>query len=225
MEIKSELRSILGLAESKSVADWWESLPGRRRRKVCDLLGISKGKDVADYDSLDDDEKSEVEAFFVKHKGKVEDEEFGGQVVDEAIDDQEIERGILLIARNDGESYRKRDARVAVDKACKEYVSSFTDRLKDDVSEMKKDLIKKLEKIWGRKQESIEEAEWNKGRAQEAAKKLEKAVDEYNKALSAVDSALAKYAVEYHPITGAIGKEDRVVKSIREKMGKKIEFR
>lgn len=151
MEVGKELREILGLAESTSAdtSEWWEKLPGKKRRKVCDILGISKSKDISDYASMTDDEQSEVETFYSKHKGRVEEILRDGEVLSEGfMDESEIKKGVLLIARDDGDSYRKKDVAGAIDKASKEYVDSVSQRLKDDISEMKKELVSKLKKIW-----------------------------------------------------------------------------
>jgi len=76
-EIREVLREVVlgrkeSLAESKSVTSWWDNLPGKRRRKVVDILGMSKGKDNKLFGKLDSDEQSEIRAYFEKHKGKVE---------------------------------------------------------------------------------------------------------------------------------------------------------
>lgn len=74
--IRESLREIvLGddvLVESKSVGDWWDKLPGKRREKVLDILGMNKGKDTRIFDKLDPEDQSEISAYFKKYKGKVE---------------------------------------------------------------------------------------------------------------------------------------------------------
>ena len=60
------------LAESKSAEEWWDRLPGKRRKRVSVILGMSKGKDRVPFKKLDNGAQSEIEAYFVKHKGKVE---------------------------------------------------------------------------------------------------------------------------------------------------------
>ena len=59
-------------AESKSVGSWWDNLPGKRRKKVVGILGMSKGKDNSLFDKLDPDEQAEISAYFGKHQGRVE---------------------------------------------------------------------------------------------------------------------------------------------------------
>lgn len=65
------------LAEAKSAEEWWNSLPGKRKRKVCEALGLSKGKDRSLFSKLSKGVQSEVEAYYSKHKGKVEHVENG----------------------------------------------------------------------------------------------------------------------------------------------------
>jgi len=60
------------LAEGKSVEQWWDRLPGKRRAKVVGILGMSKGKNNSVFGKLDPDEQAEISAYFKKHKGKVE---------------------------------------------------------------------------------------------------------------------------------------------------------
>jgi len=72
------------LAEAKSVEAWWDRLPGKRRKKVVDILGMSKGKDSNQYTKLDADEQAEISAYYKKHKGKVEGfEGFEGEFLEE----------------------------------------------------------------------------------------------------------------------------------------------
>jgi hypothetical protein len=60
------------LAESKGASSWWDALEVSDKKKVVDILGLSKGKDKASFSKLDDDEQSEITAYFRKHKGVVE---------------------------------------------------------------------------------------------------------------------------------------------------------
>lgn len=63
------------LAEVKSegnVETWWDKLPGKRKSKVINVLGLSKGKDKSVFLNLTDSEKNEVSAYFLKHHGRVE---------------------------------------------------------------------------------------------------------------------------------------------------------
>jgi len=69
--IRESLREKV-LAESKSVEEWWDRLPGKRRLKVVAILGLSKGRAKVIYSKLNPDEQSEISAYFKKYKGKVE---------------------------------------------------------------------------------------------------------------------------------------------------------
>jgi hypothetical protein len=60
-------------AEGKTVSSWWDKLPGKRRQRVIDILGLGKGKDKRLYQKLDADEQDEIASYYSKHKGKVED--------------------------------------------------------------------------------------------------------------------------------------------------------
>lgn len=75
-EIKKQLRAmVLGeetLVEAKSVDVWWEKLPGKLRRKVCDILGLDKGEDIKVFSKLSPSAQDEVASYFRKHKGRVE---------------------------------------------------------------------------------------------------------------------------------------------------------
>jgi len=73
--VEKSLREIvLGdvLAEAKSVDDWWDKLPGKRRSRVVSILGMSKGKDKSLFSKLEPDEQEEISAYYRKYKGKVE---------------------------------------------------------------------------------------------------------------------------------------------------------
>lgn len=156
--VRSELRSkVFGvLVEAKNVQDWWEGLPGGRRRKVCDILGLNKGKDIADFDSFSEDEQAEIEAYFNKYKGKVEGEEIEGNLLSETsysgrIDHDEIVKGILLIAQNDGESYKKRDVDGAVKRATKQWLDMVSGDIADDARSVQGRVVSELKKKWGSK--------------------------------------------------------------------------
>ena len=60
------------LAEAKSATDWWDGLSRLKRKKVASTLGFSKGKDKVFFLKLSPGEKSELEIYFLKHRGKVE---------------------------------------------------------------------------------------------------------------------------------------------------------
>lgn len=74
--VESTLRKY-ALAEGKNqmnnVSVWWEKLPGKLRKRVAGILGFSKGKDNAIFSELSPGERSDVEAYFVNHNGRVED--------------------------------------------------------------------------------------------------------------------------------------------------------
>lgn len=70
--LKSATGNDVQLTEAKSVEAWWDRLPGKRRKKVVNILGMSKGKDGKLFAKLDADEQAEISAYYKKHKGKVE---------------------------------------------------------------------------------------------------------------------------------------------------------
>lgn len=72
--IQNRLMSRLSdvLAEGESASSWWDALEASDKKKVVGILGLSKGKDKASFSKLDDDEQSEITAYFKKHKGVVE---------------------------------------------------------------------------------------------------------------------------------------------------------
>jgi hypothetical protein len=89
--VKKGLKESMGLldadeilAESTSAEEWWNCLPGKRRKKVCEALGLSKGKDRSLFSKLSKGVQSEIEAYYSKHKGKVEQVEVGAEVLEEA---------------------------------------------------------------------------------------------------------------------------------------------
>ena len=61
------------LVEGKSPTQWWDKLKAADRKKVVDILGLGKGKEKSSFSKLDDDEQSEITAYFRKYKGVVED--------------------------------------------------------------------------------------------------------------------------------------------------------
>lgn len=73
----------ISLCEAKSAEDWWDRLPGKRKAKVVGFLALDKKSGKKIFSKLDADERSEVEAYFAKHKGKVEGIEDGGKSLDE----------------------------------------------------------------------------------------------------------------------------------------------
>lgn len=67
------VRQVPVLGESKdSIGDWWDRLPGKRRKKVCEYLGLSQNEKNKTFDRLADSARSEVEAYYHKHQGRVE---------------------------------------------------------------------------------------------------------------------------------------------------------
>ncbi len=60
------------VVESKNkVAAWWDILPGKRKDKVCEYLGLSKSEKKM-FGKLSPSTQSELEAYFAKYKGRVE---------------------------------------------------------------------------------------------------------------------------------------------------------
>jgi hypothetical protein len=57
---------------AKNVESWWENLPGKLKRKVCDILGLDKGRDLSGFDTFDSSEQDEISAYWKKHKGVIE---------------------------------------------------------------------------------------------------------------------------------------------------------
>jgi hypothetical protein len=76
--IRRTLReNVLGedyLAEAKSsgAGGWWDGMSRKSKGKVVSVLGLSKGKDKVSFSKLSPGEQSEVDAYFMKHRGKVE---------------------------------------------------------------------------------------------------------------------------------------------------------
>lgn len=63
-------------------------------------------------------------------------------------DQERLYDELYLIASNDGSSYKKRDAKGAVDKAFREHQKNEATRLREDFSVVKKKLVKDLAKRW-----------------------------------------------------------------------------
>lgn len=84
--VESTLRKhALAEVKSSDKADsWWDNLPGKRKKKVVNVLGLSKGKDVSLFSKMSPGEQSEIEAYFVKHQGKVEGLDDEGNELDES---------------------------------------------------------------------------------------------------------------------------------------------
>lgn len=75
--VRSTLRKY-ALAEVKNsgnASSWWDHLPGKRKKKVVAVLGLSKGKDRALFARLSPGEQDEIRTYFTKHQGRVEDVE------------------------------------------------------------------------------------------------------------------------------------------------------
>lgn len=77
MDLREEIRSgllhyALGkLEETKGSRGWWDALDMDGKKKVAGILGFKMGKKVA-FTSLSPSLQSELEAYYVKHKGKIE---------------------------------------------------------------------------------------------------------------------------------------------------------
>jgi hypothetical protein len=79
-ELKEEVRRTLrrhalyedDLAESKSAEQWWNGMSKKMKSKVSSVLGLSKGKESVLFLKMSPGEKNEIEAYFGKHRGKVE---------------------------------------------------------------------------------------------------------------------------------------------------------
>jgi hypothetical protein len=106
------------LAEAKSAEEWWNSLPGKRKRKVCEALGLSKGKDRSLFSKLSKGVQSEVEAYYSKHRGKVEQTEIGNEGIDETRELRSMSEAVVKSGWNRGIEDRKlKKFLQAVDKA------------------------------------------------------------------------------------------------------------
>jgi len=70
--VKSGDKDKLLIQEAKGVGDWWDKLPGKRKQKVVQILALDKNSNRKLFSKLDADEQSEIEAYFKKHKGRVE---------------------------------------------------------------------------------------------------------------------------------------------------------
>jgi len=71
------------LVESK-VSEWWGLLPFKVRKKLVKYLGLAKATAREDWGKMDDAIQSEIEAYFIKHKGKVE---WCEKISDNSLDD------------------------------------------------------------------------------------------------------------------------------------------
>lgn len=87
-EVLREYIEQISLMEAKSAEAWWDRLPGKRKAKVVGFLALDKKSGKKIFSKLDADERSEIEAYFVKHKGKVEGVENGGKSLEEAKSNQ-----------------------------------------------------------------------------------------------------------------------------------------
>jgi hypothetical protein len=78
-ELKEEIRRTLrrhalyedDLVESKSAEQWWNGMSKKMKVKVLSVLGLSKKESVL-FSKMSPSEKNEIEAYFGKHRGKVE---------------------------------------------------------------------------------------------------------------------------------------------------------
>jgi len=145
-EMKSFVRDFLrsetlgkNLAEikkglAKNPEDWWTNLPGKMKRKVCDILGLSKGKDIADFSSFEDGEQNEISAYFEKHHGVVEG--FEGYVEESKFSDSSEWKNIEKAVKNYNTARHQLDLSIAKLAVMK--------KDKDDNSTYVQDAIKKL---------------------------------------------------------------------------------
>lgn len=79
--LRTESTSPLG--EVKDDAEsWWDRLPGKRKDKVRDHLGLSKGASTKAFSRFSKSVQAEIEAYFIKYKGKVEGIDFDADVVE-----------------------------------------------------------------------------------------------------------------------------------------------
>jgi hypothetical protein len=67
------LRHALGnrMNEAKGAGSWWDALSMDGKNKMASMLGFKLGKKVA-FTALNPSLQSELEAYFAKHRGKVE---------------------------------------------------------------------------------------------------------------------------------------------------------
>lgn len=67
------LRHALGskLNEAKGAGSWWDALAMDGKKKVASMLGFKMGKKVS-FAAMAPSLQSELEVYFVKHKGKIE---------------------------------------------------------------------------------------------------------------------------------------------------------
>lgn len=83
-QIRESLRVVAldeksNFTESKNVENWWDTLPGKKRLKVLDILGISKGRDVKLFEKLEPGMQAEISAYFGKYGGQIESVESLGE--------------------------------------------------------------------------------------------------------------------------------------------------
>jgi hypothetical protein len=71
-----------------------------------------------------------------------------GDLVEDTQDMRDMYDELWLIASNDGESYRKRDAKGAIEKAWAEYQKNERTRMREDFKEILPKLKKDLERYW-----------------------------------------------------------------------------
>lgn len=60
----------------------------------------------------------------------------------------DLKKNLLLVAENDGDSYRARDPIIAVHKAFYDYAKRNTEHLWETFFEIHEDLIKELQNDW-----------------------------------------------------------------------------
>ena len=87
--------AFLPLGEAKDETEaWWDNLPGKRKNKVLKYLGLPKSEKRL-FAKLAASNRSELEAYFIKHKGKVEwlEKMSGNFELSEAIAQSQIKRG------------------------------------------------------------------------------------------------------------------------------------
>jgi hypothetical protein len=70
--VLSESNSDQLLRESKNAEVWWDKLPGKRKKKVVSILGLDTNLTRKLFSQIDAEDQSEIEAYFTKHKGRVE---------------------------------------------------------------------------------------------------------------------------------------------------------
>lgn len=70
-ELARRVHGAIGESRKDDVEAWWDTLPGKKKRRLIDILGLPSiaGKS---FSRLDDAVRAEINAYFEKYDGIVE---------------------------------------------------------------------------------------------------------------------------------------------------------